>query len=71
MEDDPGDYVEIDCDMKLREEGNFCGLISRSDIQFEMPGAKFPGNPSYCFDCTMEDSNVARLKGVRPGSTAR
>jgi hypothetical protein len=33
---------------------------------FEMPGAKFPGTPSYYFDCATEDYNVGRLKGVRP-----
>jgi hypothetical protein len=39
MEDDPGEYVEIDCDMKLLEEEteNLCSLIIRGDMRFEVP----------------------------------
>ena len=64
MEYGLGDYAEVDYDeLKLLEEEtkNLCCMINRGNMKFEIPGARFPGTPSNCLDCALQDYGARRL----------
>jgi hypothetical protein len=62
-----GDYMEIDFEWKQElDDEDFCGLVSQGSRKFEWPGTNFPGTPSYCFGCAIEDLKVSRLRGRKP-----
>jgi hypothetical protein len=56
-------------ELKLVEEDtkNLCFMINRSDMKFEIPGARFPGTPSNCMDCALQDYGAEMLRGTRAG----
>ena len=70
MEVGLGDYIEEDSSgIKMLEEETkkFCFMINRGDRKFEIPGARFPGTPSNCLDCALQDYGSGRLRGTRAG----
>ena len=53
-----GDYLEEEgSEQKHLQEDtkNFCFMINKGDRRFEIPGAKFPGNPSNCMESALRD----------------
>jgi hypothetical protein len=52
---------------EMEETKNLCCMINRGHMRFEIPGARFPGTPSNCLNCAMQDYGAGRLRGARPG----